>query len=76
MGKEKNEKEMVSCPVGDFFSDLEKVFGKKSKFFGHMSRSRLEFLKAIRSLLDEKIECVEKKGTAKAGKRMTKIKVE
>ena len=76
MGKEKNEKEMVSCPVGNFFLDLEKAFGKKSKFFGHMNRSRLEFLKAIRSLLDEKIECVEKKGTAKAGKRMTKIKVE
>ena len=76
MGKEKNEKEMVLCPVGKFFLDLEKAFGKKSKFFGHMNRSRLEFLKAIRSLFDEKIEYLEKKGTARAGKRVTKIKVE
>ena len=67
---------MVSCPVGDFFLGLEKAFGKKSKFFGHMNRSRVEFLKAIRSLIDEKIEDLEKKGSAKAGKKMTKIQVE
>ena len=75
MGKEKNEKEMLSCPVGNFFLDLEQAFGKKSKFFGHMNRSRLEFLMAIRSLLDEKIGCLEKKGSTKAGKKMNKIKV-
>ncbi len=76
MVKEKNEKEMFVCPMGKFFFDLEKAYGKKTKFFGHMNQSRIEFLKAIRSLLDEKIEYLEKKGTAKAGKRMTKIKVE
>ena len=65
MGKEKNEGEMVSCPVGRFFSDLEKVSGKKSKFFEHMTLSRIEFLKAIRSLVDEKIEGLEKRGPAK-----------
>ncbi|MBW1863804.1 MAG: hypothetical protein JRJ02_15785 [Deltaproteobacteria bacterium] len=75
MGREKNEKEMMLCPVGNFFLDLEKVFDKKSKFLGHMNQSRLEFLKGIRSLLDEKIGHLEKKGSAKAGKRATKIKV-
>ena len=76
MAKERNEKEMVSCPVGRFFLDLEKACGKGSKFFEHIAQSRMEFLKAVRSLLDEKIEDLEKKGSGKATKRMTKIKVE
>jgi len=76
MGKEKVEKEMVLCPVGRFFLDLEKASGKKSKFFEHLTQSRVEFLKAVRSLVDEKIEDLEKKGTARGKKRVTKIKVE
>ena len=67
---------MVVCPVGKFFTDLEDVMGKKSKFFEHMTRSKVEFLKGIRSLLDERIEHYEKKGSKKSGKKMTKIKVE
>ena len=58
------------------FSDLEKVSGEKSKFFQHLNQSRVEFLKAIRSLVDERIESLEKKDSPKAGKKMTKIKVE
>ena len=74
--EEKNEDEMVLCPVGRFFLDLEKASGKKSKFFEHLIRSRVEFLKAIRSLVDERIEGLEKKGSTKGSKKMTKIKVE
>lgn len=76
MGKKKNKEEKVFCPVGEFFLDLEKAFGKKSIFFKHMTQSKIEFLKAIRSLVDERIESLEKKSPTKAGKRMTKIKVE
>ena len=76
MGKEKVEKEMVLCPVGRFFLDLEKASGKKSRFFEHLTQSRVEFLKAVRSLVEEKIEDLEKKGTARGKKRVTKIKVE
>ena len=76
MGKEKIEKEMVLCPVGRFFLDLEKVSGKKSRFFEHMNQSRVEFLKALRSLVDEKIDDLERKGSARGKKRVTKIKVE
>lgn len=76
MGKEKNYQEPVLCPVGKLFSELEETFGKKSKFFEHMSNSRIEFLKAIRTLVDEKIETLEKKSTVKTGKKSTKIKVE
>jgi len=75
MAKEKKEKEMVLCPVGKFFLDLQNASGKKSEFFDHLSRSRIEFLKAIRSLVDEKLEDFEKK-SAKGKKKVTKIKVE
>lgn len=76
MPREKDEKKMVLCPVGSFFLELEKLSGKKSKFFEHMTRSRIEFLKAIRSLVDEKIEDIEKKSPGRTGKKTTRIKVE
>ena len=72
--KDKNEK--VSCPVGRFFLDLEKASGNKSKFLEHLFRSKLEFLKAVKYLVDDKIEDLEKKGSAKGKKKATKIRVE
>jgi hypothetical protein len=75
MDKEK-ENERFVCPVGRFFSDLEKLSGKKSDFVKHLSQSRIEFLKAIRSLVDEKIESLENKTAKKSKKKGTKIKVE
>ena len=66
---------MVICPVGKFFMDLENVFGKKTDFLKHMTQSRIEFFKAMRSLLDEHIDDLEKKKTPKKRKRVTKIKV-
>lgn len=76
MGKKRNENDVLLCPVGKFFLDLEKVTGKKSKFFEHLSQSRIEFLKAIRSLVDERIEGLEKMASNKSKKKMTRIKVE
>ncbi|MBL0699606.1 MAG: hypothetical protein JJV92_01835 [Desulfosarcina sp.] len=76
MDKEKNEKETQLCPIGKFFSDFDNAFGKKSKFYGHITRSRVEFFKAIRSLVDAKIEVLEKKASAGNKKEMTRIKVE
>ena len=76
MNEKKNRDEIVCCPVGEFFSDLENTFGKKSKFFKHMNQSRIEFLRAIRALVDEGIEALENKGSPKRGKKATKIKVE
>jgi hypothetical protein len=76
MGNKKNEDQRTDCPMGRFFRELEDVMGKKSAFFEHMSRSRLEFLKGIRSLLDERIDYYEKKGSKKPRQKMTKIKVE
>ncbi len=76
MAIKKGKEQIVDCPVGRFFMDLEGSMGKKSKFFKHMTRSKVEFLKGIRTLLDERIDHYEKKGSKKTGKKMTKIKVE
>ena len=75
MAAKKSEPQLVICPVGKFFMDLEDVFGKKSDFFKYMTRSRIEFLKAMRALLDERIDSLEKGKSPKKKKRMTKIKV-
>jgi hypothetical protein len=76
MAEKKNREQMVICPVGKFFMDLEGIMGKQSKFFDHMIRSRVEFLKGIRALLDEGIDYYEKKGSKKSGKKLTKIQVD
>ena len=76
MDEKKSEQASPGCPVGSFFEDLEKVFGKKSPFFEHMTQSKLEFMKGIRSLLDSRIENLEKKKSGNSAKKMTKIKVE
>ena len=76
MAEKKSEQETAGCPVGSFFEDLEKAFGKKSQFFEHMTQSRLEFMRGIRSLLDARIENLEKKRSGNPAKKMTKIKVE
>jgi len=72
----KKEEEMVVCPVGKFFMDLQKISRPKSKFFEHMDLSRIEFLKAIRSLVDERIESLEAKKRPKQEKKATRINIE
>ena len=76
MAEKKSEQESTGCPVGGLFEDLEQAFGKKSKFFEHMTQSKLEFMKGIRSLLDDRIDNLEKKRSGGAGRTMTKMKVE
>lgn len=76
MARKKVDEDVFVCPVGKFFSDFEKASHRKSKFFEHMNLSKIEFLKAIRSLVDERIEDLEKKGPSKGEKRATRIKVE
>jgi hypothetical protein len=76
MGKEKHKEEVVICPVGRFFADLEKMSGKQTTFLKHFNRSRIEFLKAIRSIVDDRIESIEKQGSKKGKKKATKIEVE
>ena len=72
---EQKEEEMVVCPVGKFFLDLQKGSRKKSKFFEHLDLSRIEFLKALRSLIDDRIEGLEEKKSSRQEKKATKIEV-
>ena len=76
MVEEKGKNEGISCPVGTFFKDLEKAFGRNSPFYKHMTRSKIELLKGVRSLLDERIDRLEKKDSKKTGAKMTKVRVE
>ena len=76
MVEKTGKKERISCSVGTLFADLEKTFGKKSSFYQHMTQSKIEFLKGVKSLLDDRIEHLEKKGSKKTGAKLTKVKVE
>jgi hypothetical protein len=77
MSKKKTaEKDSFVCPVGKFFMTFERKGEKKSEFFEHLSKSRIEFLRAVRSLVDDQIERLEKKERPTTGERMTKIEVE
>ena len=71
-----NEKESLPCPLTKIFMHLRSSAERKSKFFQHLTRSRVELLKAVKSLLDDKIEYLEKKAASQDKKKMTKIKVE
>lgn len=76
MSKKKSaERESFVCPVGRFFMNFEKG-KKKSAFSEHLSKSGIEFLRAVRSLVDDQIEWLEKKGRPDTKERMTKIEVE
>ena len=66
-----NEKEGSLCPVQKFCEDFEKALGRKSKFASHLTQSHIEVLKAFRSLVDERIEYLDRKTSAKSKKKMT-----
>ena len=76
MGRKHHDEEMVVCPVGRFFMDIGNCSGRRPKFFEHIDRSKIEFLKAVRSLLDDRIEGLEKREQSGKEKKATKIEVE
>jgi len=76
MSKDKRRKETAGCPVGSFFKSLDDVFGAGSDIGGHLQRSQLELLKAIRSWAGGRIEQLEKQHASKLKKKITRIKVE
>ena len=75
MPKEKQIPETAGCPVARFFTEMEKTYGKKSTFFTHLHQSQVELLKAIRSLVDDRIGELEKRKDG-GRKKATKIEVE
>jgi hypothetical protein len=75
MSKDKRRKAAVGCPVGSFFKSLEDVFGAGADIGGHLQRSQLELLKAIRAWAEGRIEHFEKQHPSKRKKKVTKIEV-
>ena len=76
MPKKKPEDEVVICPVGKFLSEMQKCSWKESEFVAHLNQSGIEILKAIRSLIDGRIERLEKNAPRKSARKATKINVE
>ena len=62
--------------LGRFFSWMEGRISPSSEFREHMVKSKIEFLRGIRSLIDKRIDDLEKGRPGKAGKKATKVKVE
>jgi len=75
-GEEEIGTEEAFCYLGRFFSWLEGKISPGSEFREHMTKSRIEFLKGIRSFIDKRIDDLEKRPPKPAGKRATKVKIE
>ena len=75
MAEEKNSDHgtQTFCPLGKFFQRFENLLKNAPEVCEHLSRSRLEFLKAIKTVLDSKIDTLEKK--SKPGKRKVAKKI-
>jgi len=81
MAKEsRNDEEMTTeeafRSLGRFFSWMEERITPGSEFREHMAKSRVEFLKGIRSLVDAKIDDLEKGHGKREAKKATKVEVE
>jgi hypothetical protein len=68
--------EVSVCPVERFCKDFEKSLGRKSKFVSHLTQSHIEVLKAFRSLVDERLEHLDHKTSARSKKKTTSIQVD
>ncbi len=61
--------------LGRFFSWLDGRISPSSEFREHMNKSRIEWLKGIRVLIDKRIDDLEDRHK-KTDKRSTRVKVE
>jgi hypothetical protein len=62
--------------LGRFFSWIEEKITPGAEFREHMAKSRVEFLKGIRSLVDKKIDDLERTHGKKEAKKAAKVEVE
>ena len=59
------------CPFCALADAMDQTKGRHQEFFGHLRNAEAEFLKAMRSLIDDRLE-----KCAKEPKKATKIKVD
>jgi hypothetical protein len=62
--------------LGRFFSWIEEKITPGTEFREHMAKRRVEFLKGIRSLVDKKIDDLERTHGKKEVKKAAKVEVE
>jgi hypothetical protein len=78
--KPKEEREITTeeafRSLGRFFSWIEEKITPGTEFREHITKSRVEFLKGIRSLVDAKIDDLERRHGKREVKKATKIEVE
>jgi hypothetical protein len=63
MSEEHDHKHCVCCEANDAISRVLKMMGSSEEVSGHFRQSRIEFLKGVRALLDERIEHLDKSAT-------------
>ena len=80
MAKKRKEEEITTeeafRSLGLFFSWMEEKITPGTEFREHMAKSKMEFLMGIRSLIDKRIDELEKRHAQKADKRATRVKVD
>ena len=78
MGKKEAQADNAKglCPLGNFLQGLSDLTVNAPEFVEHLDRSRIELLKAVRTLVDSKIKNLEKKGTPGKKKVARKITIE
>lgn len=64
-----NKEETACCPVGTCLREIDNAFGRRSKFMNHLTQSRIEVLKGIRSLVDDRIEYLNARISEKGKKQ-------
>ena len=67
--------ENCTCPYCSTMNMISPWFKMKDEFWMHLANSKIEFLKAIRTLIDDSIERVEKK-RKDSSKDLKKIHIE
>ncbi|SFM85028.1 hypothetical protein [Thermodesulforhabdus norvegica] len=66
---------MYGCPIGELINQVRSTFGSESEFRQHIRNSKVEFLKAIRSIIDKKIQDLEQSSKI-SERRATKVQVD
>lgn len=67
----------MPCPFCLLMKTVSKTTGKHSAFFNHLMNARIELLQAFKSVIDQRISCLEERKKRMADtKKATKIKVE
>lgn len=63
--------ESFQCPMARLWERLGRLKDRRSPFWEHITRAKIEVLEALKALLEERIERLKAEG-----ERLTKIEVE